>query len=92
MNVRWTPTALRDIQSVSDHIAAERPSAAGEVVERILQGIDNLSRFPEIGRAGRVAGTRELIILPFVIVYRQRRGAVHVLAIIHGARRWPGSF
>jgi toxin ParE1/3/4 len=92
MNVRWTPTALSDIRSVHQYIAADHPTAAAEMVERILRGIETLSRQPQMGREGRVAGTRELIVSPFVIAYRERKAAVHILAIIHGARRWPGSF
>ena len=41
---------------------------------------------------GRVAGTRELVIAPFVIVYRVRKMTIDILAIIHSARRWPESF
>ena len=45
-----------------------------------------------MGRTGRVAGTRELVIAPYVIAYRSRKSVIEILAIIHGARRWPDSF
>jgi plasmid stabilization system protein ParE len=45
-----------------------------------------------MGRSGRVAATRELVVPPFVIAHRLRRGTVEILAIVHGARRWPDSF
>ena len=92
MIIRWTPTALRDLMSLHAYISPDNPTAADAEVERILAGIAALSQHPEMGRGGRVPGTRELVAPPFVIAYRARRAAVEILAIIHGARRWPDSF
>ena len=92
MTVRWTATALRDLNALHDYIAGDNPAAAAETVERLLSGIDALERHPEMGRKGRVAGTRELVASPYVIVYRQRRNLIELVAIIHGARKWPNSF
>lgn len=50
---------------------------------------------PLLGRAGRVSGTRELVVpgLPYVVVYLLEGddldGVVAILRIIHGAMRWP---
>ena len=92
MTVRWSQTALRDLESLHEFVSEDRPSAATEMVERILSGIDALSRHPEMGRKGRVPGTRELIISPYVVAYRMKDGVVELIAIIHSARRWPGAF
>ena len=92
MTVRWTQPALRDLESLHEFVSEDRPSAATNMVERILSGIDALSRHPELGRKGRVAGTRELIISPYVVAYRVKHSAVELIAIIHSARKWPGSF
>ncbi len=92
MIVRWTPTALRDLESLHGYVAEDKPRAAAATVERILSGIDALARHPEMGRRGRVAGTRELVVSPYIVAYRVKRGAIEVVAIIHAARRWPDSF
>jgi plasmid stabilization system protein ParE len=44
-----------------------------------------------MGRSGRVAGTRELVIAgtPYLVAYRVEAKAVVILAVIHGAQRWP---
>ena len=46
---------------------------------------------PQIGRPGRVPGTRELIIpkTPFIVPYRLQGNAIQILRIYHGARRGP---
>jgi toxin ParE1/3/4 len=92
MTVRWTPTALRDLESLHAYISQDNPTAADVAVERILAAIEALSQHPEMGRSGRVTATRELVLPPLVIAYRLRRGALEILAIVHGARRWPDRF
>jgi addiction module RelE/StbE family toxin len=96
MTARWTPTGLRDLESLHVYLAQDsehaNEEAAAKIVERILAGLEALERFPAMGRKGRVAGTRELIVSPFVVAYRVKKDAIEVVAIIHGARRWPDSF
>lgn len=48
---------------------------------------------PALGRPGRVAGTRELVLpkTPYVVAYRIME-AVEILAVMHGAREWPEGF
>ena len=92
MTVRWTRTALRDLDSVHSYISEENATAALDVVETLLKGIAALIRNPQMGRLGRVAGSRELVIAPYVIAYRSRKSMIEILAIIHGSRRWPDYF
>ena len=91
MKVAWTRLALNDLDSAYDHISDENPSAAVRTIERIRKALEAVSRHPEIGRSGRVEGTRELIIpgTPFIVAYRAKAKRIEVLSVIHGARRWP---
>jgi toxin ParE1/3/4 len=92
MKVRWTPTSLWDLDALHSYISEDNASAALAVVETLLKGIAALARIPQMGRTGRVAGSRELVITPYVIAYRSRKSIIEILGIIHGARRWPDSF
>lgn len=92
MTVRWTPTALRDLEFLHAYISDDHPGAAAATVDQIVAGIEMLARYPPIGRVGRVPGTRELVIPPYIVAYRVRKAAIEVAAILHGARRWPDSF
>ncbi len=89
MIVRWTQTALRDLDSLHAYITDDSLPVAADTVDRILAGIDALARHPEMGRKGRVAGTRELIVSPYVVAYRVTKEAVELAAIIRSARKWP---
>ena len=93
MKIAWTRLAIEDLNHAYDYIAVERPSAARHTAQQIEKAIQSLSRHPEIGRAGRVEGTRELIVpgTPFIVPYRIKGNRIEILAVIHGARRWPDS-
>jgi toxin ParE1/3/4 len=89
---RWTLTAARDLENVHDYIVADKEDAAIATVARILAGVEALGRHPQLGREGRVRGTRELVVPPYAIAYRIAKDAVEIHAILHGARRWPDRF
>ena len=94
MRVRWTVPALADLDSIQDHIAERNPPAASRLVNDILDRTDTLlSANPELGRRGRVAGSRELVLpgTSYIVAYRVTT-SVEVLAVMHGAREWPESF
>lgn len=91
MRLGWTRIAIRDLIHVRRYIAQDNPQAARSVAQHILEAADLLLKHPEMGRAGRVRGTRELVIsqTPYLIVYRVRGKRVHVLRILHGRQLWP---
>ncbi|HYA81180.1 MAG TPA: type II toxin-antitoxin system RelE/ParE family toxin [Methylocystis sp.] len=94
MKLRWTTPALRDLEAIGDYIAQDNPAAAARVVTSILDHAEMLVRHPHIGRPGRVPETRELVVAntPYIAPYRVRGDVVQILAVLHGARRWPESF
>jgi toxin ParE1/3/4 len=52
-----------------------------------------LADFPGIGRPGRVAGTRELIVHKnYIVPYRVRGQHVDIITVQHVAKRWPALF
>ena len=58
------------------------------------RAVKSLAEQPEMGRPGRVPGTRELVVCdtPFVALYRAVRSEIEILRILHGARDWPKSY
>ncbi|HLK05136.1 MAG TPA: type II toxin-antitoxin system RelE/ParE family toxin [Candidatus Acidoferrum sp.] len=92
MHLRWTEQATRDLTDISDYIQ-ERSNreVARRVALSIWESTDVLPEFPNLGRAGRKSGTRELVMkdLPYLAIYRIKGEAIEVLRILHGAQRWP---
>ena len=89
MRVRWLLRAVDDLEGIFDYIARDSPSAAVEETERVLAADKRLGDYPASGRPGRVPDTRELVVSSYIVAYRVRAGAVQVLRVLHGARRWP---
>lgn len=90
MIVRWTPTALQDRADIFDHISSENPRAAVRMDQLFSDAASSLSSFPKRGRAGMVAGTRELIPHEsYCLVYDLEADTVWILALVHTARQWP---
>lgn len=94
MTLRWTRLAASHLESAFDYLAQDNANAADTAIERILTGVEALVHHPHMGRRGRVPRTRELVITgtPFVVGYRVRKDRIEILAVLHGARRWPDRF
>lgn len=91
MHVLWSATAVDDLAHLRAYIAEENPGAAADTAACILDAVDRLARFPELGRAGRVPNTREWVVAgtPFIVVYSVRRDRLAVVSVLHAARNWP---
>lgn len=92
--IRWTRRALRRLEQIGEHISNDSPRAAERAVARIINAVATLSEYPEMGRAGRVKGTRELPLadLHYIVAYRTKPSVVEILTIIHTAQKWPEQF
>ena len=92
MRLRYTPRAIRHLNSIADFIAQHNPSAAVQIGARIRTAAALLERFPAIGREGALATTRELIVpgLPYIVVYRVAHDEIAIVGIYHGAQLRPG--
>ncbi len=91
MHLEWSVLARADRKAIFDYIEADNPRAAVAVDERIRAYIGGLARFPQMGRPGRIEGTRELVIsrTPYIAAYRVAGETVRVLRVLHGAQQWP---
>jgi toxin ParE1/3/4 len=94
VRLHWTPIAIAHLRAAYEYVAGENVAAGEALVERIFSAVERLEHYPQMGRSGRVEGTRELVITgtPFVVVYSAGRESVEVLAVFHAARRWPEEF
>jgi toxin ParE1/3/4 len=80
-----------DLDSIREFIAQDNPRAALRVRAAIQAAVERLADHPNLGRAGRVEGTRELVIprAPYIVVYRIIEDQLRILLVIHTSRRWP---
>lgn len=90
MEIRWSPESIADLAAIIQYIRADSSTAALRVARAIYQAVEQLKTFPNIGRSGRVEGTRELplVRLPFLVVYRVKAD-VEIARLLHVAQHWP---
>ena len=69
----------------------DNPRAAMEMGKQVLEAVDYIKQYPTLGRAGRLRGTRKLVVsgTPFIVIYRVRMDFVQVLRVLHHAHKWP---
>ncbi len=90
--IEWTKQAVIQLEQARDYIAlSNSEDTADKIAFRIVRHVEQLDPFPMSGRTGRVAGTRELVIpnTPFIVAYTIDQHRLMVLAVYHGAQRWP---
>lgn len=91
MRVIWTARAARHLLGIETYIERDNPAAAVRVRTEIVRQVTALQSAPLLGRTGRVARTRELMIarIPYIVAYRVAGDQVRILAVLHAARQWP---
>ena len=94
MKLRWAKRALRQFKQAQEYIAQDNPVAAQQVAQRIADASELLLTQPNIGRPGRVGGTREWVVnkTPYLIAYRIESDELQIVGIIHSKQLWPDTF
>lgn len=91
MKLRFTPRAARDLAEIADFIHERSPRAALRVRAAILQSMEDLLLFPELGRRQMLKDVRKLVTrkYSYLVYYRIDRTVdeIVILTIQHHARR-----
>jgi addiction module RelE/StbE family toxin len=91
MKIVWSPRAIRHLEHLRAYVERDLEQNAALVAGRILKAVDLLQDHLQMGRPGRVLGTRELVIpdTPYIIPYRVRGDRLELIAVFHGRQKWP---
>ena len=89
--LEYAPRYFRRLEDIRERIAVDNPAAATRMIERIRAAVTRLTEAPALGRPGRLAGTRELVIpgAPYIVPYRVKDDVVQIITVLHSAQRWP---
>jgi toxin ParE1/3/4 len=88
VRVAWAESALAQLEQLVEYIGREDLAAAYAIRDRIVERVEQLRSFPELGPTGK-RGTRQLVIVgtSYVASYRVRSDVVHIVAVWHSAQR-----
>ncbi|MCK4448034.1 MAG: type II toxin-antitoxin system RelE/ParE family toxin [Candidatus Marinimicrobia bacterium] len=89
MKIEWTEPALSDLESIRDYIGKDSEYYASRFIGRIIEAVERLEQFPEMGRRVPEAeedNIREILFQNYRIMYRAEPQRILVLVVIHAAR------
>jgi len=89
MKIEWTEPALLDLENIRDYIRRDSEYYAVRFAEKIIEAVESLEKFPEMGRTVpevEEETIRELLLHNYRIMYRVEADRILVLTVIHGAR------
>ena len=90
MRLVWTRLANADRQKIREYIAQDNPAAALALDELFSEKTKRLVDHPNLGRPGRVAGTRELVAHQnYILIYDTVGDQVRLLRVLHASRQYP---
>ena len=87
--IEWSEPAVSDLSSIRDYIARDSQRYADRFLQKVLDAVENLQHFPELGRRVRETNDdliREIIHRNYRILYRIESSRILVLAVLHGGR------
>ncbi|WP_434116271.1 type II toxin-antitoxin system RelE/ParE family toxin [Paraburkholderia caffeinilytica] len=89
-SLEWKVQAENDLFDILDYIGRDNPDAAVALVQKIRTKVDGLRERPTLYRAGRIRGTREMIVhRNYIVFYRTSDEVVTILRVKHARQQWP---
>lgn len=90
MRLVWTLSAREDRKAIREYIALDNSGAALALDELLTAKTTYLTAHVGMGRPGRMARTRELVVHPnYIVVYDIAGDLVRILRVMHAAQQWP---
>ena len=89
VRIKWSDTAKNDLKGIIEFLSHDSQQYADYFYERIFESIDNLKKFPKIGRRVpelKDPNMRELILQNYRIVYQYFANNIEIVTIFHGKR------
>lgn len=86
-----TLTTLQTLSEVLDYYESQQKGLGARFLRSYDAQIERVRDMHQVGRVGRVFGTRELVMqdFPFLIVYRVRKEYLEIINVIHQSQKYP---
>lgn len=83
----WTEPALRDLETIAEYIALDKPEAARKFVRKVFHAAERLAQFPNSGRVPPEMPDlpyREIVVAPCRIFYRVYEKGITIIYVMRG--------
>lgn len=81
----WTEPALRDLETIAEYIALDKPDAAQRYVTKVFAAVERLSQFPKSGSIPCEISNlpyRQIVIPPCRVFYRYDKDYVFIIFVM----------
>lgn len=95
MTVHWTNSSIADLRAIEAYISRHSTRYARRMIARIFARASRLSDQPDVGRIVAVYDDgilREVLVVPYRIIYRVSEEQIDIVAVVHSARQLPNDF
>lgn len=94
LQIKWLRKAEQNLEAAYNYLNEENPIAAQKFIQEVYELTNLLRTAPAMGRNGRVAGTRELILahFPYLLPYRVRGEQIQILRVFNTNQKPPLSW
>ena len=94
MRIRWLRAAKKNLDDAASYIAQDDPETAQKMYANIRKSVEMLIHHPDMGRPGRIFGTRELVITnyPFIVPYRIKKNEIQIIRVFHTSQQLPDNW
>ena len=92
MKIIWSPLSIDRVTDIAQYIANDNPPAAEKWIESVFKKVNNLEKFPNIGRIVPETNRkdiREIIFKNYRIIYRIEKEQISILTVRHGKQILP---
>ena len=89
MKIIWSNPAVSDLENIKNYIDKDSQYYSSIFIEKIIESVDKLSKFPLIGRIVpefNDQNIREIIYQHYRIIYKVNGKSIFILTVAHGGR------
>ena len=86
VEIEWSEIAKNDLKEIIEYISQDSPLYGEYTHDRILELVDNLETFPNLGRKIQEIknlNIREIIFHNYRIIYQKIDNKIEIITIIH---------
>ena len=89
-NIEFLPIAYTDLDGIFDYIIMDSIKEANLMLERIMNSLERLKRFPLSGkrlihRSLNYYNFRIIIVNPYIVFYRIIEDTIYIYRVLHGS-------
>ena len=86
----WAEPALKDLETIAEYIALDKPDAARRYVQRVFEAVERLTRFPKSGSIPPEIPHlpyRQVVVPPCRVFYRMQEQDILIIFVMRSEQK-----